>query len=341
MEIGFPTDKLFSLIASANKIIIIGHFNPDGDAIGSTTGMYHYIKGLKKSANIISPNKIPEYLQFLDPKEEPILIYTQEPERCISEIVNADLIICQDFNKLSRTEFLAEHIKNSTAKKALIDHHPFPEEEYFDVVISTTNVSSTCELVFHTLMAMPNINGDSSKLSIECATSLYSGLLTDTNNFANSLFPNTLTAASALLARGVDAKSTYYTLFCPYTADRMRLMGKILLENMVILPEHRAAYILLSKEDKNRFNYKDGDSEGFVNLPLSIKDVDLTALLTEDTDFVRVSLRSKGDINVNSLAGQFFNGGGHINASGGRIFNIKWKDVPSYFENALNEWKKA
>ncbi|MBP5210786.1 MAG: bifunctional oligoribonuclease/PAP phosphatase NrnA [Bacteroidales bacterium] len=340
MNNNIPTESLERLISSADSIVIIGHFNPDGDSIGSITGMYQYLAGRGKNVCAISPSSYPDFLSFLNPKGNPILVYTENKDAVQKALDSADLIICQDLNRLSRTEQMAEGIKRAKAPKVLIDHHPNPEREWFDVVISDTEVSSTCELVFDILMTMPDVAGDTSKLSLECATSLYSGLLTDTNNYSNSLFPDTLTVASALMARGIDSKQIYYNLFCSYSESRMRLMGKML-DNMIIIPEYKTAYMLLSLEDKAAFNFKDGDSEGFVNLPLAIDGIEITALLAQTPDFIRVSLRSKGDINVNDLAHSYFNGGGHVNASGGRLFDVPWSEVGSYFENALACWKKG
>lgn len=334
--------ELDSTIKRCKNGVIIGHFNPDGDAVGSITAMYHYLKSQNIEAKIVLPNDYPAYLEFMNPEESPIQVFFHHRESVKEIIEQADTLFCIDFNKLSRTEWLAEIIGNSSATKVLIDHHPYPEKESFNLIFSKTDISSACELLFWILMNMPNISGDPKKLPAKCADSLYTGMMTDTNNFSNSLFPSTLEMASLLIERGVDREMLYDNVFNFYSEQRMNLMGHLLKDCLKVLPEEGAAYLLLSSEDKEKYNFSPGDSEGFVNLPLSIKGVRASAIFSEnakgDLPHIRVSLRSKGDfLDVNDFSSKYFNGGGHKNASGGRLY-IPWSEVGTYFEKSLKEY---
>ncbi|MDD2594997.1 MAG: DHH family phosphoesterase [Bacteroidales bacterium] len=344
MKIQINTAYLEEIISNCKNGLIVSHFNPDGDAVGSIVAFYYYLKGRDIDAKLVLPSGYPDFLSFLDPKEEKIKISFFQKKEVLSLIKSADTIFCLDFNKLSRTEDLEEEIRNSTAVKVLIDHHPVPEVEPFSMVISRTDVSSASELLFWTLMSMPDIAGNINNISIECAQALYVGMMTDTNNFSNSVFPSTFEMASELIGRGVDKNQLQEYVFNSYSYSRMKLMGHILKDNMYVLENQKAAYIILRDRDKKEYNFSPGDTEGFVNLPLSIKGIMVSALFTEnineETSFIRVSLRSKGDWNVNLFANGYFNGGGHTNASGGRLYDISIEKVPEYFEKAIKEYLK-
>lgn len=335
----YDTSKLDRILGEAGKAAIIGHLNPDGDSIGSVTAAWHYLTGRGIASTIILPNPHPASLWFLNPDGAVVLTYEASPSESISAIEEADLIVCLDFNQLSRVEQLGDAIGHSKARKVLIDHHISPQADIFDVCFSRTDISSACELLFWVLMDMPEIGHDTHRLSIECAESLYVGMMTDTNNFNNSVYPSTFEMASLLIERGVDKESLQdKVLFC-YSESRMRLMGHMLKDRMAVVkgPDGMdAAYLMLSNKEKSEYGFSRGDSEGFVNLPLSISSVKLSAMFTENDDgqYIRVSLRSKGDVDVNQFARRFFNGGGHRNASGGRLY-MKLEEIPSYFERCL------
>ena len=329
--------QMEQFIDNKKNIILVGHLNPDGDCIGSLTAMYYYLRQRGIKATMIVPNHFPITLKFLEPRESAIKIFSCCRDFCIEAVSNADLIICLDLNAFNRTEGIAPYLSESKADKILIDHHPMPDVNAFQLVISRTDVSSACEILYYTLLEMSDIAGDTSRLCDKCATSLFTGMLTDTNNFCNSLFPGTFRMASALLSSGVDRNMIYNNVFCSYSTDRMRLLGKMLHEKMKIMPEYGVGYLTLSGEDKSQFNYHDGDSEGFVNMPLSIAGVVFSALFTENEDCVRVSLRSKGDIDVNNFSRRYCNGGGHVNASGGRLY-IPFPEVPDYSEKCIAEF---
>ena len=332
---------LDSLLNRSSKITIISHFNADGDAVGSSMGAYHFLKMRRKNVNVILPNVIADYLQFLNPSDNPILFFKENREECIDIINESDLILCLDLNGFNRTEYLEDVLLQTTAKKVLIDHHLNPKVEEFDLVISRIETSSASELLFWILMGMPEINHAVNRMTLECATALYTGMMTDTNNFSNSVLPSTFQMASKLLERGVEKMRIQETVLNCYSADRMRLMGHILKDRMVYMPDAGVAYVTLSQRDKLSYNFQNGDSEGFVNLPLSILGVNISAFFSEshngERPYVKVSFRSKGDYDVNLFAQRYFNGGGHKNASGGKLY-MPLRRVPKYFERVLKEY---
>lgn len=329
-------EKFAELTGNAAFITLVGHLNPDGDAIGSLAGMYHYLSARGKQATIVLNNQLPDCFGFLT-EGLPLFHYDDAPDKCIETVRRADLIICQDMSAPSRAGAISAEIEHASCPKILIDHHLNPATEWFDTVISDTEVSSASELVLHTLLKQEDTGGDVQKLPLECATALFTGILTDTNNFSNSVFPTTYDAAKMLQQRGADRDLIYREVFCSFSEQRMRLMGYLLSENMRYMPEFGTAYFTLSNNDKKKFAFLRGDSEGFVNLPLAIKNVSLTAIFTEDEGFVKVSLRSKGDVDVNEFSHRYCNGGGHKNAAGGRVY-LPFEEIPAYFEKCIGEF---
>ena len=204
-------------------------------------------------------------------------------------------------------------------KKVLIDHHLFPDTERFDLVFSTQEISSASELLFHILKAMPQCGGKASNLPFKVAEALMTGMTTDTNNFNNSVYPSTFNMASELIAMGVDRDRILFNLFNQFGENRLRLLGEMLKDLMKITPDG-VAYMVLDKEILSRYHVNEGETEGFVNMPLSIKEVRMSLLLKEDGDRVRVSIRSKKGTSANMCARRHFNGGGHENAAGGRLY---------------------
>lgn len=337
------TTQIENILTSASKAVIVGHFHPDGDSIGSVVAMWQYLTSRGISATPILPSIHPDSLDFLNPghdnPDDSIIIAQDSMDEAKAAIAAADTIICLDLSRLSRTEYLEEAISASKAKKLLIDHHLSPAVEQFDVIISKTDISSTCELLFWVLMGLPDIAGDVQKLPFKCANALYVGMMTDTNNFSNSVWNTTFEMASKMLERGVDKDDLQEKVLHCYTVPRTRLMGHLLKDNMVYLPKEHAAYMTLSNVEKEAHDFKPGDSEGFVNLPLAVSDIRISGLFTEDSsgEYIRVSLRSKGDTDVNLFARRYFNGGGHKNAAGGRLY-IPLEEVPEYFEKSLKKY---
>lgn len=322
-------DRFSELILSANELVILSHTNPDGDAIGSVVAMKRFLTLQGKQSTIIIPNKHPEYLSFLDPDGE-MLVYKENRKRAENIIRSCDLILALDFNQLSRIDELEPIVRESLSHKVLVDHHPSPEKGPFDLVFSETEISSNCELLYWLFNSYRN-----GEMPLEVAEPLYVGMMTDTNNFANSVLASTFKMASNLIEAGVDKERLQHLVFGGFNESRMRLMGHLLSEKMTILPEFEAGFIMLSKEDQERFSFSEGDSEGFVNIPLSIKGINISALFTESEGVVRVSLRSSNDFSVNKMARRFFNGGGHERASGGKLF-IPFDQVADYFMESLN-----
>lgn len=326
-------EKLESILEPCTSIILVGHVNPDGDSIGSLVGMAGYLGPLGKEATAVVPNKYPEFLSFLDPQGK-ILSYADQRQEVEEALGEADLIICMDFNSLKRIDALGDAIALSNVTKVLIDHHPQPDE-IFDLVYSYPKYSSTCELAYWIIAGL--LQGSGKQLPLHSATALYTGMMTDTNNFSNSVLPSTFRMAGELMEAGVDKEWVQKMVFGGYSQERMRLMGYMLLENMKMIPQYNAAVMVLTKEIKERFNFSDGDSEGFVNLALNIRSVKVSALFTEGDEFIRVSLRSKDDFSVNRLSRAFFNGGGHERAAGGRLY-IPIAEVEGYFVESLGKF---
>jgi bifunctional oligoribonuclease and PAP phosphatase NrnA len=308
--------ELFSelklLLSGTKKAIIITHVNPDGDAIGSALGLYIYLSKKGIETSVITPNKDPEFLQWL-PKNKDIIVFTEQKNRAMKAIGEAEVVFTLDFNVMNRAGEAEQCIKESKAKKVLIDHHPYPES-FPDIAISDISVSSTSELVYEVILQL----GDKELVDKSIAECLYTGIMTDTGNFSyNSSEIRTYNVVADLLSQKINKNEIYSFVFDNFSADRMRLLGYCLNDKMLVLPEYHAAIISISLEEQKRFNFATGDSEGFVNYPLSIKGVIFSVLLIEKKDRVRLSFRSKGNFAVNKVAEQYFEGGGHHNAAGG------------------------
>ena len=311
-----------SMIESSRRIAIVGHMKPDGDALGSCLGMYHYLRLCgKENISIVLPHRTQAYLNFLIDKEisKDIIIHEDKPQKAEEAISESDLIICQDFNAFHRTDRLENALAISTASKILIDHHLNPDRDSFTLSFSETAISSASELVYQVLMQTPVINGDASRLPLAAATALMTGMTTDTNNFANSVYPSTLRMAADLVEAGVDRDMVVSNIYQQHRETRMRLMGYMLKDLMTITPDG-VAYMVLDKKVLQDYHIEEGDTEGFVNLPLSIAKVKMSLLLKEDGNMVRVSIRSKKGISANRCSKLHFHGGGHENAAGGRLY---------------------
>ena len=309
--------QLRSIIAAAADIVVIGHVNPDGDAIGSTLAWTNYLLSEGKSVSLIVPDKYPDFLNWL-PNTDKILRHDKHPEKTELLVATADLIFCLDLNTLSRTEALADHIASAKAAKVLIDHHPNPDD-LFNLTISHPEMSSTSELVFRLVWQL----GAFERLGHHFAVPCYCGMMTDTGGFTfNSTRPEIFFIISQLLTKGIDKDKIYRNVYNVASESKMRLWGYVLYEKMEYDATRHAAFFTLTRADLKRFNYIKGDTEGLVNMPLQIKGTRLSISLREDTDkdnTVWVSLRSVDDFNCTEMAAAFFNGGGHFNASGGRL----------------------
>ena len=314
---------LDTLVTGASRISVSVHIHSDGDALGSGLALISYLRDTRgKDAVLIVPDHIPESLAFMlrDFREEDVIVYPKNPTAAAERIADSDLLFCLDCNSFSRSGEGLDHIlRSSSAPKILIDHHLAPEKDAFNLTFSKTDISSASELLYWILKEMPGIDGIPDKLPKECLTSLMTGMTTDTNNFANSVFPSTLEMASEMLASGVDRDGLLSDLYNSYRENRLRLMGFLLYENMEITPEG-LSFMILDKATQERFDFQQGESEGFVNLPLAIDRVRMSILLTEETDRFRVSVRAKKGTSANSCASRYFNGGGHELAAGGKLY---------------------
>ena len=298
------------LIDNANKILLTGHISPDGDSLGATLGLYHLLKQLGKDVTVMVPNRYPSFFEWM-PGIDNVFVMEENKTEAVKIIKEADLIFCIDYNTLDRVNGMKPLIEQSKAKKIMIDHHLDPNIPC-DVQISHPEVSSASELVFRFMCRL----GFYQEVSLKSAQCIYTGMMTDTGGFTyNSNNPEIYIIIKALLEKGVDKDAIYNKVFNTYSESRLRLMGYCL-NKMEIIPECNAAIITLTKEELQRFNYKIGDTEGIVNMPLQIDNVNKSVMLREDKNQIKLSFRSQGDIPVNTIAEQF-GGGGHKNAAGG------------------------
>lgn len=310
------------LVEKSRRTAIVTHTRPDGDAMGSCIALHTWMKAcFGKTACIVLSDRHPASLDFLTEglDEGAVTIHSDAPRDAEDIIHKADLIICLDFNAFHRTDSLEQALTASEARKILIDHHLSPERSLFDLSFSETEVSSASELLYHILMETPETGHDARKLPPETATALMTGMTTDTNNFANSTFPSTLRMASALLEAGVDRDRIIHNLYNRYGENRLRLMGHMM-KDLLHITQDGVAYIVLDRKTQMEYHVEEGDTEGFVNMPLSIGKVRMSLLLKEDDDRIRVSIRSKKGISANRCSRLHFNGGGHENAAGGKLY---------------------
>lgn len=309
-------EELRNILSSPKQITVVSHVNPDGDAIGSGLAWTAMLEKHGHTVRFMVPNAYPAFLDWMAGIND-TYIYKMDPDACAGFVAGSEVIFCMDFNQINRIEQLGEEIeKNKTAVRVLIDHHLEPPQEY-DLMFSDTGSSSTALLTCELIEAL----GWEKEISYPVAEALYVGINTDTGNFAfGHLTPELFRVIARLVEKGVDPPKLNIAIYNNYSAERMRLMGYMLNEKMEVMPQYRAACMALDKEEQKKYNFQPGDSEGFVNLPLSIKNIALTAFFLETRECIKVSLRSQGDIDVNQMARQYYNGGGHKNAAGGKHF---------------------
>lgn len=320
-------------IARAASPVVLGHTHPDGDALGATAALALYLRGLGKDAAVVFPDSPADNLRFILPAHVPCLFQDTDPDAAVQRIQQADLIFLVDANAFSRIEGLQDAASASSAPKVLMDHHLNPDLDSFGLAFTTPNISSASEVVYWILKELMEEAPSSSMWD-----SLMIGMTTDTNNFANSVFPSTFRMASELIEAGVDRDALLQQIYWSYRENRVRLMGYMQSEELHVLP-NGTAYMILTKDIQERFNMLDGESEGLVNVPLAIKKVKLSVLLKEDDGHFRVSARSKKGTSAQQLARQYFHGGGHENAAGGKLFIgqdiASAQAAPAYVEQVL------
>ncbi|BEG99358.1 DHH family phosphoesterase [Bacteroides sedimenti] len=326
-------DLFSEWLKETEKVVIVTHVSPDGDAMGSSLGLYHFLISQKKVVNIIVPNAFPDFLKWMPGAKETTL-YDQNKELADKLISGADMICCLDFNALKRIDEMGEAVKSSNARKVMVDHHPFPDD-ICSIVISHPEISSTSELVFRLICRL----GCFDEMTKEGAECIYTGMMTDTGSFTyNSNSQEIYYIISQLISKGIDKDDINRNVYNTYSESRLRLMGYVLHTKMKVYPEHHAAMINLTQDELIEFNYVKGDTEGFVNIPLSIKEVKFSVFFREDTDMIKVSLRSVGDFPCNQFASEFFSGGGHLNASGGEFYGTMQQAI-EIFEKGLDKYK--
>lgn len=328
--------EIVESILNAEKIVITSHKSPDGDSIGSSLGMLRFIRALGKNAVICHPDACPSFIEWLKGDDE-ILDFESNQAVVTSEMMSADLIFCLDYNGSGRMgKEMGEVLLAATGKKIMIDHHPEPED-IFDLAASHPEVCSTSQLIVELIVQ----SGHSEKLSKEIGTPLYLGIVTDTGSFRfSSVSARTHELVAILLQHGVMQAEIHENTFDHNRLDQMKLRGFAIAERMEVLESERMAIVALSETDLDRFNYIKGDTEGLVNVALSIDGVDVAVMLSESDGKVKMSFRSMGDIAVNTFARDHFEGGGHANAAGGVSFLSLQETVdkikqlaPTYFNN--------
>ena len=325
------TKEISKLFSSSENILIICHINPDGDSVGAQLALYHYFKSTGKNVSLLAPNNLQEFLKWMDGAEQ-INIFIKDRKKCRVLIDNADLIIMVDFNQANRLGEAEESVISSRAKKVVIDHHLNPEN-FADLIISDPTMCSTSELV-HELICI--VNG-ANFMNKSYAEALYVGIITDTGNFEHGSYSSrTFRIVAELLDSGIKKENIINLIYNNFSSDRLRLQGFALNQRMVVIPEFNTAYIYLSREDMKEYNHVKGDTEGFVNMPLSIKGICFSALFIEKDNFIKLSFRSKGQFPTNEFASQYFSGGGHLNASGGEYFDTLDNAI-AYFLKVLKE----
>lgn len=320
---------------NTGKIVITAHKNPDGDAVGSTLGFYHFLKKDGCHPTVILPDGFPSFLSWM-PEAENILLYENRKSEADSLFSNASLIFCLDYNRLDRTGEMEKAIAGSKAKKIMIDHHPLPSGE-MDIIYSDTSACSTSEMVFRLIDA----NGKKDKINKDCATCLYTGIMTDSGSFR---FPSTTASThrtvAELMEKGADHASIHTNVFDTSTEDRLRLTGFAITEKMKVLKDIKTVYFVLTKEELLRYNYRKGDTEGLVNYGLSIDGILASAIFVEHKDIIKISFRSKEKVAINEFSSANFNGGGHVNAAGGRSNESLEKTIEKFLQLIPDFMKK-
>jgi len=333
----FDYEYICELVDAGGLIVVTSHHHPDGDAVGSALALVFLLRNAGKDAVCMVPNDYPLFLKWM-PGNELVVIHENDSKLADSMLARADLIFCLDYNALHRTGKMETALRESKAKKILIDHHPEPLIHEFDYYLSEIQVSSTAELLYRFMEGC----GWLALIDQHVATGLFVGIMTDTGSFSFSCnSPDTFRITAGLIAAGVDVEQIHRRVYDTYSEDRLRLLGYCLSEKLTVIPGLYAAYIALSKEELDRFNHQVGDTEGIVNYALSIENVKLAIFITERDDRIRLSFRSKGNFSVNKVAREHFGGGGHRNAAGGDSYTSqeetisKLKDILSHYRDEI------
>jgi len=328
-------DRLKGQLNKNSKVSIIGHKNPDGDALGSTLGLHLFMKELGITSQVIMPNSSPDFLAWL-PSIDTILCYDNDKAQCEEELDNSDFVFTLDFNHLDRTGSLGDHLQKLNTNFVMIDHHQQPAD-YAPYMLSDTSIASTCELVHEYITTQY----PETKLTADIASCLYTGIMTDTGSFR---FPSTTSKTHRIIADLIDAGANnseiHQNTFDNNAESRLHLLGRAL-QNLKVLKDLSTAYISLSQDDLNQYGFKKGDTEGFVNYALSLKGIKFAVIFIENKaeNIIKISFRSIGDFDVNTFARNHYNGGGHNNAAGGKS-DLDLNTTLEKFEETLNNYRK-
>lgn len=328
------TAKLKNLLETPKKIVITTHRGPDGDAMGSSLGMLHFLKQIGHDVNVITPNEYANFLKWM-PGSKEVLVYEGNEKEAQKITQDADLIFLMDFSHISRISDFAEIVSNVNTTKILIDHHQDPDISIADIIFSNTEACSTAQLVYEIIFAM-ELNNHINKTIAEC---LYVGIMTDTGSFKySSTTAKTHSIIAELIKAGANNAKIHDLIYDNSSANRMRLLGYCINEKLLLYPENNSAIISLTAEELQRFEFQKGDTEGFVNYALGIEGIKFATFIAEKDGVVKLSLRSKGDFKVNEIANKYFNGGGHINASGGTS-QVSVNETIKIVEGIINNYK--
>lgn len=313
--------------------MITTHHKPDADALGSSLGLYHFLKSMGVASTVVSPTDYGDFLKWM-PEENTVVNFEAEEAKASQLVAEADFVFCLDFNALKRINKMGELVAASKAKKVMIDHHLEPED-FAEYKLWTTYTSSTCELIYDFIVLL----NETEKLNPDIGSCLYAGIMTDTGNFRhNTTFPSTHKAVAVLLENGANPNAIVEAIYDNYSESRMRFIGYCLNDKMQILPEFNTALICVTAEELKRYNVITGDSEGLVNYGLGIKGIKLSVLIIDRTVLRKMSFRSKGSFPANEFARKYFNGGGHFSAAGGES-SEPIEAVEAKFKEAIKEFK--
>lgn len=326
--------EIKELLSSPKKIVIVTHWSPDGDAMGSALGLYNYLNQKKHKVTVITPNDYPSFLFWL-PGNKKVTNFSVNAKAAKLAVAKSNIIFCLDFNSLKRIDALGDEVAKSKAVKCIIDHHLQPED-FADYMLHNIKASSTCELIFDFI----ELIGDKDFINKDIANCLYTGIMTDTGSFR---FPSTTAKTHRIIAELIDSgaenAAVHSHIYDDNTEDKLRLLGFCLAEKLTILKEYGTAFFSLRADELNHFNYKKGDTEGIVNYALSIEGIRFSAFFVERDDEIKTSFRSKGNFNVNLFARKHFNGGGHANAAGG-MSDLTLDETIIKFLSVLGGYKK-
>ena len=327
-------NQIFPLLLQPRKVVITTHQKPDGDAMGSSLGLYQFLIQFGHAVTVISPTNWASFLNWM-PGTKNVLDYERQTDEANQLIDEADWIFCLDFNTLNRTKRMEEKLSNALAQRILIDHHQEPQVDKFEYGESDTTKSSTCEMVYDFILA----SGHDDKLNTAVAECLYAGVMTDTGSFR---FPATSANVHRMVAnlkdKGLDHGPVHEALYDNFLENRFRFLGNVLLNRMEVFYEYNTALIAIPQADLIKYNIKTGDTEGLVNYPLGIQGIKLAAIIIDRGEERKSSFRSKGGFDVNTFARKYFNGGGHFNAAGGQSKQTLEEEV-AIFIKAIKENK--